>query len=244
MDVFEDMEDAQLMLDLRPQGGQHGRIEIRSVGDNDVGVETMEVQLMQEAFHVFLIVGRDQREGDREIAERSGGQEQGLLAEVQFVDAQGAGEVGQGPGAVGGAVDLADLPVQAVVEETIGKVEVEIAVEGGVDLFHVHVVEEEAVEDRLADLIGVAGTGFDAVDLGPEGGTTVAGGVIFGGGQMDDDDGAIGNAADRSLMEAFAAAAASALGTRVSFGSMAPKAMDGFEAKAFLAILVLDLAMG
>jgi hypothetical protein len=105
------------------------------------------------------------------------------------------------------------------------------------------VVEEEAVEDGLANLIGVARIGFDAVDLGPEGGTTVAGGFVFGGRQMDDDDGMIGNTAERSLMEAFAAAAASAMGTRGSFGSMAAKAMDGLEARAFLAVLVLDLGM-
>jgi hypothetical protein len=67
-----------------------------------------------------------------------------------------------------------------------------------VDLFPVHVVQEEAVEDGLADLIGVAGIGFDAVDWGTEGGTTVAGGLVEGGGPVDEDEGVIGYAANRS----------------------------------------------
>jgi len=111
-------------------------------------------------------------------------------------------------------------------------------------LFHVHVVEQETIEDGLANLIGEVAMGFDAIDVGAEGGTTVTRGFIFGSGDVDDDDGVIGNAADRSLMEAFAVAAAAAAGTRGSFGGIAAKEMDGFGALEFLGILVVGLGMG
>jgi hypothetical protein len=110
-------------------------------------------------------------------------------------------------------------------------------------LFHVHVVEQETVEDGLANLIGEVGMGFDAIDVGAEGGTTVARGFLFGGRDVDDDDGVIGNAADRSLMEAFAVAAAAALGTRGSFRGMAAKEVDGFGALAVFGVLVMGLGM-
>ena len=139
---------------------------------------------------------------------------------------------------------MVDFPIQAVVEEAVGEVEEKITVQGSVDLFHVHVVEEEAVEDCFTDLIGVTGIGVDAVDLGSEGGTAVARGYIFRGGAVEDDDGVIGNAADGSLMEPFAVARPSAVGTRGSFGSIAPVEMDGLGAWRLLGILVLGIGMG
>jgi hypothetical protein len=113
-----------------------------------------------------------------------------------------------------------------------------------VDLLHVHVVEQEAVEDGLADLIGVVGIRFDAVAVGTEGGAAVARGFIFRGRDMDEDEGVIGNATDGALMEAFAAAALSAVGTRGSSRCVTAVAMDGFEPWAIVGVLVVGLGMG
>jgi len=44
-----------------------------------------------------------------------------VTVRVNFVDAQGAGEVRQRPFAIGGSIGLADFPVDAVVEKTIGR---------------------------------------------------------------------------------------------------------------------------
>ena len=48
------------------------------------------------------------------------------MAQMEFVDAEGAGEVFECPLAVGGHIDLTYLPVEAVVEEAVGQIQKEI----------------------------------------------------------------------------------------------------------------------
>jgi hypothetical protein len=61
---------------------------------------------------------------------------------------------------------------------------------------------------------------------------------------VGDDDGWIGNAAGVSLVAAFAAAAAAALRTRGSLGSIAAIEMNGLRARGLVGILVPGLGMG
>ena len=79
----------------------------------------MVFEVLQEASHVVLIIGGDQRKGDGEITDWVGGQQQDAVAQVQFVDAQGAGEILDGPVPVAGHVGLPDFPVKAVVKEAV-----------------------------------------------------------------------------------------------------------------------------
>src|SRR4029077_509325 len=120
----------------------------------------------------------------REIPQGIGGQQQGVLTQVEFIDAQGAREMGQGPTAVGSAIELSRLPVEAVVEEAVGQVVVEVTPEGALDLPEAHAILKDAVEDSLTDLVVVVCLGLDALDLGAEGGAAVAGGPVFGGGDV------------------------------------------------------------
>jgi len=72
---------------------------------------------------VLPVVRRDHGE----VAERVGGDEQSAVPEVHLVDAQGAGEVRAGPPPVGGAVELADLPIETVGEDAIRQFQEEVA---------------------------------------------------------------------------------------------------------------------
>src|ERR1041384_2779108 len=87
IDVLDDVKDAELMLCLGPDFGQHFGIDIGAVADDDFGGKTMGAEIAKEAAHVLLIVGGNQGEGDGKIAERIGGPEQRALTEVQFVNA-------------------------------------------------------------------------------------------------------------------------------------------------------------
>jgi len=145
-----------------------------------------------------LVGGGDEGEGDGEIAEGVGGEQQGAMSEVEFVDAECAGEVGVCPLAVGGHVGLADFPVEAIVEEAIGEIEVEVALHGLLEAMEAHAVVEESVDDGLANAVGVFGSRFDSGGLGTERLAAVAVGAIFSDGQFDDDDFAEGDVADES----------------------------------------------
>ena len=204
VDVLDDVKDAELMTGVGPEFGQHGGVEVRAVGDDHVGQEAVVLEVVQEAPHVVLIVGRNQGEGDGEIAQRVGGQKQRAVAQVQFVDAQGAGEMVEGPLAVGGHVGLADLPVEAVVEEAVGQVEEEVALQRLLQAIHAHAVVEQAVDDGFADAVGVLGSRFDALDLGAEGLAAGAAGAVFSDRQFDDEDLAESDVADRSCVGVLA----------------------------------------
>ena len=77
VDLLEDVEDAQLMVGLGPQLGQHGRVEVRAVGDDGLGSSPQFLRLLEEPPHVIVIVGTDQGEGHRQVADRVGGQQAG-----------------------------------------------------------------------------------------------------------------------------------------------------------------------
>ncbi len=167
---------------------------------------------------MILIVGRDQGEGDREIAQRIGSQQQDSVAQVQFVDAQSAREVRQRPLAVGGQIGLADLPVEAVVEEAVGQVEEEVALQGVLQPVEAHAVVEQAVDDGVANAVGVLGPRFDAWNLGTEGLAAGATGAVFSDGQFDEDDLAEGDVADAAGVGVLASAPLAAMRTRVGLG--------------------------
>lgn len=123
--------------------------------------------------------------------------------------------------AAGGAIDLTNLPVEAVVEEAGGQVEVEVAQEGVVDLLDGHAIVEDTIEDGLAHLVVVVGLGLDALDLGAEGGRAVAAGTIFGGGDVQEEDGLVGDGADGAVVEVLASAELATVRAGSFLGGMA-----------------------
>src|SRR6185437_16952492 len=90
--VTHQVKDAQLVQGIRPNLSQQLRVEVGTVTDHDLGFEPPVGQVTQEAAHVFLVVGPDQGETNRQVGQRVGGQQQGVSAQVQLIDAQGAGE--------------------------------------------------------------------------------------------------------------------------------------------------------
>jgi len=179
------------------------------------------LEVGQEPAPVVLVVGRDQGEGHGEVVERVGGQQQGLLAQVDFVDAQGAGEVLDGPLAVVGPVALADLPVQAVIDKAVGQLQVEVAGQSAAQPLDTHAVVEHAVEDGFTDAVGVLGAGQDALDLGAEGLAAATAGAILCGGQLDEQDLAVGEAADGARVGLLAVSGDAAAGAGVGGGGAA-----------------------
>ena len=230
VDVLEDMKDTPLLSRLGPNLGPHGRLEIRAVGDHNLGGETPLLEVVQEAAPLLRVVGPHQSEGHREIVEGVGGQQQGAVPEVNCVDAQGAGAVRQSPLAIGGPVGLADFPVEAIVEKALGEIAMEIALPGQAQPFDTHAVVEQAVEDRLAHAVGVFGAGLDSLQLGPEGLAAGTAGAVFSDLDFEHDDlalSAIANAADVNLLAASLPAAPGA-------GKGLRGARDAFQAHARL----------
>jgi hypothetical protein len=152
---------------------------------------------------VLLVVGSHQREGDGEIAQGVGGQEQGPMTKMDFVQVERAREILQGPLTVGRHVDLADLPVEAVVQKALGEIEVKIALQRLAKAFHAHSVVEQTVDDRVANSVGVLGARIDPLDLGPEGLATRTAGAVFSDGQFDEENLAVSDIADRAGMRLF-----------------------------------------
>ncbi len=212
VDVLQDVEDAQLVAGVGPHVGQHRGVQIRAVGDDHVRGEAVGLEVVQDASHVALVVGRHQGEGDGEIADRVGGQEQGAVPQVQFIDAQAAGEVRQSPPAVGGQVGLADLPVEAVGQEPGGQVEEEVASHRLLEAVQAQAVVEEAVADGVAHPVGVLGARFDPIDVGAERRATVAGGAVLSDRQFDDEDVSVGEVTNESRVGALATTGRAAVG--------------------------------
>lgn len=188
IDAFDDVEDAGLMPGGRPEFREKSGVKVRAVRDDNSGPEAVVPEVVQESPHVVLIVGPDQGEGDGEIAERVGGQEQRAMAQVQLVGAQGAREVVEGPLAVSGHVGLTALPVEAVVEEPIGQVEEEVASHRLLHAMEAHAVIEEAVDDGVADPVGVLGSRFDPFDVRAERLAAGTGGAVFSDRHVDEGD--------------------------------------------------------
>jgi hypothetical protein len=63
------------MVGLGPQLPEHGRVEVRAVGDNGLGMKPPVLEVLEEPPHVKLIVGPDQGEGQRQVTDRIGGQQ-------------------------------------------------------------------------------------------------------------------------------------------------------------------------
>ncbi len=123
------VEDAQLVVRVGPQLGQHGGVQVRAVGHHDVGVQAPGLEVPQEPPHVDLVVGGDQGEGDRQVMQRVGGQQRGEAAQVQFVDAERAAEMLQDPAAVRRHVEGSGVVAEHVVDEPRGEVQQELAPE-------------------------------------------------------------------------------------------------------------------
>ena len=171
---------------------------------------------------MVVVVGTDQGKGDGKIAHRVGSHQQGPVPEMDFVDAQGAGETLQGPLAVGGHVDLADLPSKAVVDKALGEIEMEIAAQRLAQPLHTHAVVEQTVEDRLADPIAVFRTGLDPFDPRPESLATRATGAVFSDGDVEDEDLLKGDIADRAAVRTLPPSPLATVGARIGFRG-APK---------------------
>src|SRR5262249_3754385 len=126
------------------------------------GQKTPVLEHQQETPQVRLVVDPHQGEADDPVGDGVGGQQQSEPPQVQFIDAQDAAEVLQGAQAVFGQVELAQPPIQAVVDKAPGEVDEEVAAHGRAGAFGVEAVVEEAVEDGVADGVVVVGLGLDA----------------------------------------------------------------------------------
>ena len=189
------VEHAQLMVRVGPQLGQHAGVQVRPVGDHDVGDQAPGPEVLEEPPHVVLVVGGDEREGHRQVRERVGGQEQREAAEVQFVDAERAAEVLQDLAAMAGQVEPRGEVVEHVVDEPRGEVQQELAAERLQGPFDAHAVLEDAVEDQGSDLVVVLGLGQDALGGVAEAGAATAAGLILAVGDLQGGDRLVGDGA-------------------------------------------------
>src|SRR5206468_496842 len=103
-----------------------------------------------------------------QVGQRVGGQQQGVAPQVQLIDAQRAAEPLQDRLAVPGQVEAGQLPAQAVVDEAVGQLQQEVALQGGLGLLDVEAVVQQAVEDGLADGGVVVGLGRHVEGPGAE----------------------------------------------------------------------------
>ena len=153
------VEDAQLVVRLGPQFGQHGGVQVRAVGDHDPGIQAPGLEVLEEPPHVVLVVGGDQGEGHRQVAQRVGGQQQSEATQVEFVHAERPAEVLQDHAAMRGHVELLGMVAEHVVDEPRGQVEEELALERSQGPFDAHAVLEDPLQDQVADAVVVLGLG-------------------------------------------------------------------------------------
>src|SRR5208337_3406976 len=57
VDVLDDVKDAQLMVRVGPELGDHGGVQVRAVGDHDTRLEPPVLEVLEKPPHVDLIVG-------------------------------------------------------------------------------------------------------------------------------------------------------------------------------------------
>lgn len=157
------------------------------------------------------------------------------MAQMQFVDAQRAGEVVERPLTVGWHIDLADLPIETVVEKAVGEIEKEFALEGLLQAMETHAVFEQAIDDEIANAVGVLGSRLDAVDLRTEGLATRTGGAVFSHREFDEGDFAESDIAHASSMGIFAPAKLATRWAReflgsASFAKRPDACLSGFHA--------------
>src|SRR5439155_20676886 len=80
--------------------------------------------------------------------------------------------------------------------------------------FDAHAVVEQAVDDRLADPVGVLGAGFDSLHLSPEGLAAATAGAVFSDLDFEDDDLAISDIANAAGVNSIASSLLAASGAR------------------------------
>ena len=197
--ILQDVEDAQLVAGLGPQFGQQRRIELRAVGHNDLRLHAPVLEVLEEPPQVVVVVAANQCEGHGKVLERVRGQQQGIAAQVKFIDAERAAEAVQDPTAMVRQVKLPDPLVEAVVDEAVGEVQEKVPVHGTEDLLDAHAILQDVVEDGLADLVIVQRLGLDTRRRGTEGGTAIAPGSILAVGDVEVDDLLVGDRANLTV---------------------------------------------
>jgi hypothetical protein len=165
------------------------------------------------------VVAADQGSRHGQVGPAVGGQQQVEAAQVQFIDAQRAGELRRDQLAVGREVQLRDLPAQAVVDEALGRVQEVIASQGGPGAFDIEGTFQAAVEDGVSHQAVVLRLGRDVEGPGAEELAAGAGGPVLGVVDVQVGDLATGQGADTKVEGAFAAAGEAAVGARTAEGA-------------------------
>lgn len=148
--------------------GEYRRVEVGAVGDDHAWQQPPTLEVAEKTTPVVLVITADQGKADGQVTQRVGGQKQRETSQVQFIDAQRAGELGHDHLTVCRQVELGDLPTQAVVDEAFGQLQEEVAFHGGEGALDVESVVEDAVQDGLANLFVVVGFGRDVQGPGAE----------------------------------------------------------------------------
>ena len=216
--VAQQVENAQLVLGVGPNLGQQLRVEAGAIADHHLRSQPPAGQVAQEAAHVVLVVGPDQGKAHGQVGQRVGGQQQGVGAQVQLIDAQSSREALQDQPAVGGQIETGQLPAQAVVDETIGDCHEEVALQGGLGLLDVEAVAQQAVEHGLADGGVIVGLGRHVQRPGAEILAAATAGAVLCVGDLQPGDAPVGEGAEPAAQDALAVAAAAAGGARGAFG--------------------------
>src|SRR5262249_32631312 len=124
---------------------------------------------------------------------------------------------------------------QAVIDKSRGQLQEKVPPEGCLNPLQAHMVLQQAIQDRLADRVGILGLGFDVGHLGAKRATTGAAGPVLGGDDMDDQDALVGDAADGPMELLLAASQGAAVRTRDLLRRSLPvrvhyPGLDGFHA--------------
>ena len=160
-----------------------------------------------------LVVDLHQAEADDPVGDGVGGQQQGVAAQVQLIDAEGAAEVLQDHAAMLSQVELRGPVAEQVVDEAGGEVEEELAAQRLQGPFDAHAVLDDPCQDQVADLVVVEGPGQDVLGGAAESGAAVAAGLILPAGDLEIGDGLVDDGADLARGHlAFAAAVLATLG--------------------------------
>src|SRR5262249_1620161 len=210
VDVLQYVEDTQLVPRLGPDFGQDRRVEVGAVGHHHLRLEAPVLQRPQEAAQGRLIVDLHQAVANDAVGDRVRGQQQGVLAQVHLIDAQGTAEALPGQATLPGVVELAQPPVQAVVDEATGQLQPEIALHAGAGTLDVETVVENAVEDGLADEVVVLRLGTDMRRAGAKRLAAVAAGRVVGVREVEPERRPVADGAAVAVQAAFAVSAAAA----------------------------------
>ena len=195
------------MIGLGPQLSQQRRVEVRAVGDDGPGLQPPVLEVPEESPHVIVVVGTDQGESHRQVAEGIGGQQQGEVAQVQLVHTEGAAEVLQDHAAMLRQIEFRGAVAEQVVDETRGQVQEEVATQRLEGPFDVQAVLDDPCQDQVADLVVVVGPGQDTLGGAAEGRAAVAPGLILTAGDLQVGDGHVDDGPDPARRQgAFAAA--------------------------------------